>query len=263
MMIGAWLLLGGAIVGLGLLVYWLIFLTEGVYLGKRVVIWLYDVYARRYDAIKGWSMDDEAAYIAEPFVAEIGPHRHPPLILDAAAGTGRLARAAVHADLLLDATWVLLDGSARMLTEAQRHLPANRRIYFMQHAMPDLPFPDDMFDVVTCLEALEFMPEPERALAELVRVLRPGGYLLITNRIGWISRLMPGHTWSQQKLYRLLKDLGQRSIRIRPFLVDYQWASSVKAGVYRGPGRAFSQKWIALLEELADFGYNERESRPA
>ena len=39
----------------------------------------------------------------------------------------------------------------------------------------DLPFPDDSFDVVSCMEALEFMPQPEAGLDEIIRVLRPGG----------------------------------------------------------------------------------------
>ncbi len=255
---GQWLLIGGELLLLGLLLYWLIFITEGAYLGRRAVILLYDLYARRYDDIKEWSMVDEATYVARPFVREVGALRQPALILDAAAGTGRLARAVVEAGLMPDATWVLLDGSAHMLAEAQKHLQgAGVTCYFIHHAMPDLPFPDAMFDVVTCMEALEFIPHPERALAELVRVLRPGGYLLITNRIGWSARLMPGRTWSKQRLYQLLQALDQRHISIRPFLVDYQWASSVKPGIFQRPGRAKAQNSIAYLEELADFEYNE------
>lgn len=254
--VGQWLALGGGMALLLLFLYWLLFLTEGAYLGKRVVIWLYDLYARRYDSIKEWSMEDEIAYLVEPFLRELGPLRQPPLILDAAAGTGRLARAVYAAQALPDATWLLLDGSAKMLTEAQKHLQGHDRVFYLQQTLSPLPFADDTFDVVTCLEALEFMPRPETALAELVRVLRPGGYLLITNRVGWIARLMPGRTWSQQHLFQLLKDLGQRHITIRPFLVDYQWASSVKAGGYQPPGRGNAQKWIAYLEEVADLVYN-------
>lgn len=254
---GEWILLGAGIVFLSVFLYWLLVLTEGVYLGKRVVIWLYDLYARRYDRIKEWSIEDEINYVVEPFLRELGAWRRPPLILDVAAGTGRLTRAVIQAQALSDATWLLLDGSARMLAEAQKHLQGQDRVYFLQHTLPPLPFADDTFDAVTCLEALEFMPQPEQALAELVRVLRPGGYLLITNRVGWIARLMPGRTWSQQHLYRLLKALGQRHISIRPFLVDYQWASSIKAGAYQLPGRGKAKNWIAYLEEVADFDYNK------
>ena len=109
----------GGIVGLVIvigLLYWLIFVTEGVYLGERVVVWLYDLYAGRYDKIKEWQIWDEISYLAEPFAVEVG-RRRPPLILDVAAGTGRLAWAVTEAGLLPDARWVLLDASRPMLDQ--------------------------------------------------------------------------------------------------------------------------------------------------
>jgi len=82
-----------AAIFVALIGYWLFFLTEGAYLGERVVVWLYDLYARRYDAIKNWDIQDEIEYLAAPFVAEVGERRRPPLILDVAAGSGRLTLA--------------------------------------------------------------------------------------------------------------------------------------------------------------------------
>ena len=240
----------------GLLIYWLFFLTEGVYLGEWVVVKLYDLYARRYDGIKEWQIEDEIDYLAVPFVAEVGQHRLPPLILDVAAGTGRLARAVRAGDLLPSARWVLLDASGRMLRVAMEHLGDDPRIHYLQYSALTLPFDDDVFDVVTCLEALEFMPQPEAALAELTRVLRPGGLLVTTNRIGAIAKMMPGKTWSHQQVYRLHKSLGLHHIAIRPFLVDYEWVSSTKAGSYRPPGRADDERLVAYLETLANIDYN-------
>jgi len=43
-----------------------------------------------------------------------------------------------------------------------------------------LPFPDRVFDAVVCAELLEHVYDPQRVLAEVARVLRPGGRLLIT-----------------------------------------------------------------------------------
>lgn len=43
-----------------------------------------------------------------------------------------------------------------------------------------LPFPDESFDLCLCTQAFYFVPEPARAVAELARVLRPGGYALLT-----------------------------------------------------------------------------------
>lgn len=44
----------------------------------------------------------------------------------------------------------------------------------------DLPFADQSFDTVLCTQVIEHVPEPARLLAEIARVLRPGGLLLLT-----------------------------------------------------------------------------------
>ena len=84
-----WLLL---LVGLLLLsawlIWWLIFQTEGVYLGRRVVIWLYDVYATRYDGIVQHDDIDEHLYLAQPLLNRL--EHTAPHVLDVATGTGRL-----------------------------------------------------------------------------------------------------------------------------------------------------------------------------
>jgi methionine biosynthesis protein MetW len=54
-----------------------------------------------------------------------------------------------------------------------------------------LPFPDDSFDVVVCIEVLEHLFSPHKAVEEIVRVLRPGGVLMLTvpNVAAWRWRL--------------------------------------------------------------------------
>lgn len=217
--------------------YWLLILSEGVYLGERMVIWLYDLYAGRYDRIKEWDAEDERLYVAAPFAAAVGARRHPPLILDVGSGTGRLERAVEAAGLLPEARWVLLDGSRRMLALAQEELDLGERGRFLHHRACPLPFADETFDVVACLEALEFTPRPEATLAELVRVLRPGGLLVITNRVGPGVRWLPGRTWSRPALLQRLRELDQKHISVRPTWEDYEWVSSLKAGAYQAPGR--------------------------
>ncbi len=208
-------------------VYWLFFLTEGAYLGERVVVWLYDLYARRYDAIKEWDVQDEIEYLAEPFAAAVGDRRQP-RILDVAAGTGRLTLALELSGLLSDAQWILLDASKKMLARARERLGENPRLHYVRGTGQALPFPNASFDVVTCLEALEFMPDPEAALDELIRVLRPGGLLFITNRTGPGAKWLPGRVWSHNQVFQHLKARGMTHISIRPFLVDYEWVTAVK-----------------------------------
>jgi len=62
-----WPLLAGGVLllaVLALLLYWQINLAEGVYLGRRVVIWLYDRFAPRYDTVKQFDEHDEAWFLA-------------------------------------------------------------------------------------------------------------------------------------------------------------------------------------------------------
>jgi len=236
-----------------LVIYWLFFYTEGAYLGERVVVWLYDLYARRYDAIKEWDIQDEIEYLAEPFVAQVEEKRRPPLILDVAAGSGRLTLAVQLSELLPDARWVLLDASRRMLAQARKRLKPTDRLHFIQHSAQNLPFEDDFFDVVTCMEALEFLPDPVAALAELVRVLRPGGLLFITNRTGLHAHLMPGRVWTHSQVFQFLKALDMRNISIRPFLVDYEWVTAVKRGRFVPPGRADAPDILRAFTALEIF----------
>ncbi|MGH2870534.1 MAG: class I SAM-dependent methyltransferase, partial [Solirubrobacteraceae bacterium] len=46
--------------------------------------------------------------------------------------------------------------------------------------LEELPFRADRFDLITCLDVIEHTPEDRPALAELLRVCRPGGFMLVT-----------------------------------------------------------------------------------
>jgi SAM-dependent methyltransferase len=48
-----------------------------------------------------------------------------------------------------------------------------------------LPFPDDSFDVVICIQAFHLMSDPARAVSEFARVLRPGGTALVSSVLGF------------------------------------------------------------------------------
>ena len=107
------------------------------------------------------------------------------------------------------------------------------RITLIQADAMALPFASNSLPLVTCLEALEFLPNPEKGLKELVRVLNPSitrhpdqGWLLTTNRIGWESRLMPGKTWSREQLEEILNDLPLQYVDIQVWqdIYDLVWA---------------------------------------
>jgi len=126
-------------------------------------------------------------------VAQVEEKRRPPLILDVAAGSGRLTLAVQLSELLPDARWVLLDASRRMLAQARKRLKPTDRLHFIQHSAQNLPFEDDFFDVVTCMEALEFLPAPVAALAELVRyTLNESEIIQIIGRARGVDRKAAG-----------------------------------------------------------------------
>ena len=81
-----WAALALLLAGLGC---WLLILTEGVYLGPRVVRLLYDWGAKRYEEIKGFDVADDAWHLAIPLERRLRGWRCPP-VLDVATGTGRM-----------------------------------------------------------------------------------------------------------------------------------------------------------------------------
>jgi ubiquinone/menaquinone biosynthesis C-methylase UbiE len=95
-------------------------------------------------------------------------------VLDAGCGTGRLSRWMLAIEPGIDLT--LVDQSSEMLARAA-DLPGEH----VQASMLELPFPDGRFDVVVSSWAIETISEPERALRECARVLRPGGVLLFAH----------------------------------------------------------------------------------
>jgi SAM-dependent methyltransferase len=231
-----------AVAGVGLL-WWLLVTTEGVYLGRRVVIGLYDLYAARYDRIKKFHPHYEHWLLAAPLLVRVAgalpevvfPVEFDgesgvlvaPLVLDVATGTGRLPLALLETDQFAGRV-IGVDLSWRMLAQARDKLAFEpTRANLLQCAGDALPFPDDFFDAVICLEALEFMPDPTAALAELVRVLRPGGVLLVSNRVR--MRWMPGKIWTPSALCEKLEGLGIAAVEIEPWQVDYQRVWGIKA----------------------------------
>jgi ubiquinone/menaquinone biosynthesis C-methylase UbiE/ribosomal protein L37E len=219
-------LLATLITGIGFLTWWLFIASEGVYLGRRVVIWLYDLYAHRYDDVKNYYRDYEHIYLAQPIMERLAPLKSP-LVLDVATGTGRLPLALMR-HTRFEGFVIGVDLSRRMLHYATRNLYPHERATFIWGPAESLPFDDNMFDLVTCLEALEFMERPEQVVKELVRVLRPGGTILITQRIN--TRLMPGKTWTSGKIQAVLESLGVEGGKAHIGQVDYRKVWGTKKG---------------------------------
>jgi SAM-dependent methyltransferase len=110
---------------------------------------------------------------ADLVVAEAAP-RPGDRVLDLGCGTGNVSAVAVATG----AEVVGIDPSERLVGVARERVPDAE---LLVGSAEDLPFEDASFDVVISLFAVIFTPDPERAMAEIVRVLKPGGRALITS----------------------------------------------------------------------------------
>ena len=122
--------------------------------------------------------------------------------LDAGAGTGRHAIALAQRGVAVTA----VDQSPDMLAVArEKAARAGLEIDFRTGSLEDrLPLGDDQFDFLVCALTLSHIPGIDHAVRECVRVVKPGGSILISdihpdvaNGLGWTARLRkPGATYT-------------------------------------------------------------------
>ncbi len=105
--------------------------------------------------------------------------REQPLrILDAGCGRGFYLRMASL--LCRRGTIIGIDRDADCVARAQGALRGRSNVSIMRGDICRLPFDDDSFDFIVCSEVLEHLPDDDRALIELRRVLAPGGTLAVS-----------------------------------------------------------------------------------
>ncbi|MCW1966948.1 MAG: class I SAM-dependent methyltransferase [Anaerolineae bacterium] len=214
---------------LGLFLYWQLVVAEGAYLGPRVVALLYDWFAPRYDAVKAFDPAYDAIMLAAPVLIYMRQRKiAAPMVLDVGSGTGRLP-AALLAQPNFDGQIVAVDLSPKMLDLAKANLaPYAHRVSFLLHDAQRLPFDDNHFDVVTSLEALEFFANPQLAVREMLRVLKPGGLLMLSNRIGPDLWKLPGRAMPTPKFVAQLAAMGAHQIQPDTWLIDYDLVRALK-----------------------------------
>ena len=164
-------------------------------------------------------------------------------VLDVGCGGGRTIR---KLSALTDATVCGVDHSEESVAAAQR---MNRDADIRLGSVSALPFDDASFDVVTAIETHFFWPDLPRDVAEVRRVLKPGGTLLLVAEIykgGKFDRrvqLLEDHAAVTQMTVltvdqhrRLLEDAGFTDVRV---LEDYDrgWICAI---AHSSPNRSSS-----------------------
>lgn len=111
-------------------------------------------------------------------------------VLEIATGPGLLAKHVAPAARTMLAT----DYSDGMIAQAKKgDCPAN--LHFEVADAAKLPYANDSFDAVLIANALHIIPEPEKVLQEIDRVLRPGGILIAPNFVEHKGTLL-SRIWS-------------------------------------------------------------------
>ena len=128
----------------------------------------WDRNAGRYDR---FMRKDRAAY--DEMYGLIRPVVRHKTVLELAAGTGLIAKNIVSAAKHIEAT----DASAEMIAEARRD-NRSAKLHFSVQDMFRLPYADESFDVAIVSNALHIVPQPEKALVEIRRVLKDDGVLI-------------------------------------------------------------------------------------
>ena len=94
-------------------------------------------------------------------------------VLELATGTGLIAKHIVRSADHIEAT----DASQETIEQAKQGVKSTK-LYFSVQDMFHLPYADQSFDVVIVVNALHIVPEPEKALSEIRRVLKDDGVLV-------------------------------------------------------------------------------------
>lgn len=134
-------------------------------------------------------------------------------VLDANCGTGNYAIELARRNAKVAA----IDSSQEMLKIAsQKFKKENLDIEFNLGDIQNLPFPSNSFDLVLLILGLEFTTRPERAIGEILRVLKPGGRLVIgvLNKysiwtlVRWIRSLFRPSIWSNARFLSTRQLIG-------------------------------------------------------
>ena len=177
---------------------------------------------------------DRAAY--EEMYKLIRPVVKAKTVLELATGTGLIAKHIVNAAAHTEAT----DASAEMIAEAKRD-NRSAKLYFSVQDMFCLPYAEESFDVVIVSNALHIVPQPEKTLAEIRRVLKDDGVLIA-----------PTFTHAENSIFGMIRAFF---MRLAGFPLRSKWTSAEYLRFLRQNGWAVRKS--AILKASFPLTYAE------
>ena len=129
---------------------------------------IYDLYQ-----VMNSKANNEAARICASYISEND------VVLECACGTGIMTKIIVGHCKKLIAT----DFSRKMLKKAKHKMKRSKNVLFRYADITNLRFKDAYFDKVVAANVIHLLDEPEKAISELYRVVKPGGIILIPTYI--------------------------------------------------------------------------------
>jgi len=146
----------------------------------------------------------------------------------------------VEAVLARGGTFEGVDLSPEMIREATARFGHRDGVSFRQGTIEALPLPHESYDHVICMAVIEYLQNPDRALAEIVRILRPGGQAVVTVPKRWhTDRVTVAATAPLRALARLV-GLGTADrlprLCLQPDELD---AAAVHAGLVQNGGAQY------------------------
>ena len=144
-------------------------------------------------------------------------------LLDVGCGTGAATRAAS----VVAAYAVGIDLSSEMLREAAQRTDGFENVAFIRADAEALPFADASFTAAICTNSFHHYPDPARAIREIVRVLAPGGRLVVGDPCAdvwtvraadhFLRRFEPGHVrlYGSTQMAAFLYRGGLTDVRVR------------------------------------------------
>jgi ubiquinone/menaquinone biosynthesis C-methylase UbiE len=144
------------------------------------------------------------------------------IVGDLGCGTGQVTAAIAP----FVARVIAVDGSAAMLHAARKRLRGADNVDLRRGELEALPIEDARLDAATLMLVLHHVPDPAKALADVARVLKPGGRLLVVDMLPHDResyRQQMGHVWlgfSDDHMQRVLTASGFLAIRVVPLTPD-------------------------------------------